>query len=676
MAKIITTISALLISTSLLSDEGMWTFDNLPKDQIAQKYGVNLTQESIDHMRLSSLRISIGGSGSFVSPNGLILTNHHVASRAIENLSSEDQNYIKDGFYAQTQDLELGCPNLFVDQLIAIDDITYEVNQKLNDSMSSLQKDEVRKEILNQLKEEKQAQSGLHVEVVTLYKGGKYQLYSFKRYTDIRLVMAPDKTLASFGGDEMNFEFPRMNFDFAFLRAYENGEPVSNSNYLKWNSEGPKEGEVLFVTGNPGSTNRLYTADHRAILFQYSLPRILKFLEERLAVLNEYSEISEEHKRRAQGAIGSLMNAQKVYQGEYRDFQEKPLVQNKYDEESALFKTLSSEQKEPWLTLGNTLETQQDLVTQASYFERYAFFCSKTYAYARHLNRYAVERNKPNGKRFKEYVDSEYETLKRMLLSQEPIYSDLEVAMIEAGLVALENELGSDHPLIVLLAKGPTPFEIIRDTQINSLEFRKELLENPDLIKTSNDPLIVFTREIDVYGRQKRVEFEEQYEAVLNDCYDKIAQVMFATHGESIYPDATFTLRLSYGNMKGYMGSEGYIAPVSNLGELYAIYDQNGGAYPYNLNEKWQTKSYSFDPNISVNFVSTNDIIGGNSGSPVINDRGEVVGLIFDGNKDAHLWNLEFDDTTARSISVHTEAIEYCIDKMYGAKPLVQELQR
>ena len=676
MSKIINTISALLISTSLVADEGMWTFDNLPTEQIAQKYGLNLSKDRVDQMRLASLRVSIGGSASFVSPNGLILTNHHVASGAIENLSGMDQNFIKDGFYAKTQDLELPCPNVHVDQLVSIKDVTATLNQHFTSGMSSAQKEEKRKEVLNQLKEVEQDESGYHVEVVSLYKGGKYHLYYYKRYTDVRLVMAPDKTLASFGGDEMNFEFPRMNFDFAFLRAYENGVPVSNENYLKWNSNGPVENEPLFVTGNPGSTNRLFTSDHRAAFVESSLPRVLKFLEDRLGILNVFAEKSEENKRRAQGAIGRLMNAQKVYKGEFKSLKEQPLIQKRYDEEQELFKTLTIEQKEAWDKLADALSSNQDLLTHSSYFERYSFFFSKTYAHALKLNRFAVERQKPVAKRFKEYTDTELPTMQRALFSQEPIYDDFEVAILEAGLVDLENLLGSDHPLIVLLAKGPTPYEIMRDTQMSSLEFRKQLYENPELIEKSQDPLLVFAREVDFYGADLRRSMEEKYEAVLKDCYAKIAAVMFEKYGESVYPDATFTLRLSYGALKGYDDDGNYIHPVSNLGELYTIYDEKGGVYPYNLSQKWGSKNFEFDPNISVNFVTTNDIIGGNSGSPVINAKGEIVGLIFDGNRDSHVWDIEFDDTTARSVSVHTQAIEYCVDKMYGAKALVEELQK
>lgn len=661
---------------SLFADEGMWTFDAIPLSKISSKYGVKLSKEQIDQMRLSSLRVSLGGSASFVSRDGLVLTNHHVAYKAIDNLSTKDQNFIERGFYAETRDKELPCPNVHVDQLISIQDITDEASSDLIETMTVEEKEVRRKEKLALIKDNAEKSSGYHAEIVTLFKGAKYHLYLYKRYTDVRLVMAPEQNIAFFGGDEMNFEFPRMNLDFAFLRVYENGKPLQTEHYFKWSHKGPVEGEVLFVIGNPGSTTRIFTSDHLKWQRDYNIPLTLKFIEERTQLLEAFGEKDKEYMRQAQAAHKTLKNSEKVLRAELKGLKETKLINAKEKQEKKLFSELAASDVTAWKTLKENLEQNEEFTKQYAYVERLSFLFSKTYASAKQLVRFAKERNLPSEKRLKEYAESEIPALERQLFSLEPVYEPFEACILGEGIQNLISVLGESHPLVKQIKSGPSAEQIAAQTKLYSVEFRKELYENPELIFTSEDPLIQLAIMIDPFARELREKFENQYEAVSKECYTKIATLLFNHSKGELYPDATFTPRLSFGTMKGYRQDGAWIKPTSNIKELYDTFAQKEGKTPYELPPEWVSGKSSLDPKVSFNFVSTNDIIGGNSGSPVVNRKGEIVGLIFDGNKESLIWDIAFDDTAGRSISVHSRAISYSLQKVYKAEPLVKELNQ
>jgi hypothetical protein len=664
-----------LLALNLSADEGMWTFDQLPTSKIASKYGVRLSQDQIDLMRLASLRVSLGGSASFVSSNGLVLTNHHVAYKAIDNLSSENQNLIKNGFYATSLDKELICPNVHLDKLISIQDVTDQINQATKDLTTAQSREEKRKELLISLKEEAEAKSGLHAEVVTLFKGAKYQIYLYKRYTDVRLVMAPEQQVAFFGGDEMNFEFPRTNFDFAFLRVYENGQPLKVDTYFKWSPRGPVEGEAIFVIGNPGMTTRIFTADNLKYQRDCEMPFILDYIKGRSELLENFSEASEDHARQAQTAYKTLKNTEKVLSAKLEGLKGPDIIRNKEKEEKKLLAKLSSKDKEPWLTLSASLNDNKTLSEQYGTVERLAFLFSKTYNYAKTLVRAAAERRLPNEKRLKEFVDSELPSVERLLGSTEPAFEAFEACILEAGFKMLSLILKEDHPLIKQIKNGPAASQIAKETKLYDPLFRKELYDNPEMVLSCKDPMIELALAIDPIARDLRKQFEDRVEATVKESYSAIANTLYTYSKGDLYPDATFTPRLSYGTMKGYRENKVWVKPVCKLGELYDTFALKKGIAPYDLPMEWAQDEKKLSRSVAVNFVSTNDITGGNSGSPAVNKKGELVGLIFDGNKESLIWDIAFDDTAGRSISVHSDAIIYSLEHVYKAQRLIEELK-
>ncbi len=667
------------LSLTLCADEGMWTFDKLPKDSIYQNYGVRLTESWIRHVRLSSLRVSLGGSASFVSSQGLVMTNHHVGAKAIYNLSSDQKNYMKDGFYAASFDEELSCPNMHVDQLIEIRDVTEEVNQVLSPSMTFPEKEEARKKVLAKLKEQLTKESGLKVEDVVLFQGAKYHLYLYKRFTDIRLVMAPEKAIAFFGGDIENFEYPRYDLDVCFFRVYENGKPLSTKDFLSWSPVGPIIGEPLFVVGNPGSTKRLYTASHYRFLRDTSLPLLLDFLQKKITLLEEFSKGNDEKERQALQYLFSLRNSQKALSQQQQALESLPIIDDKAAKEEDLMKALSLKEKEPWNDLDQALQQLKTYYSSYFYLERYGFIFCKEYVYARNLVRYAQEIQKPNNERLKEYQTSEIPSFERQLFSKEPLYTDLEALMLAEALQDLSSELGQNNPVVISILDGITPEqkaqEIIKTTQMGSLDFRKELFENPSLIEKSHDPMILLVKKIDPLSRQMRGQYEDEFDSVQKSSYASIIGLYFNRYGDTLYPDATFTPRLSIGVMKGYFDEGVFVDPMTYYSGLFFENKKHENKPPYDLPERWLTLAPTLNQSTPLNFVSTNDIIGGNSGSPVINQKGEVVGLIFDGNKNSQVWDLEYSDIKARAVSVHTTGIMYALEKVYEATRLVEEIR-
>ncbi|MBI5274759.1 MAG: S46 family peptidase [Chlamydiales bacterium] len=678
MKKALITTLITIFSFTAFADEGMWTFDKVPVEAIYQKYKVNLSEDWIKHVRLSSLRVSLGGSASFVSSNGLVITNHHVGSGAIYNLSSEKTNLIEDGFYAASYDEELPCSNMYVDQLIEIRDVTEQVKQSFTPAMSFADQEESRKKTLALLKDSVQKQTGLQVEDVTLFQGAKYHLYLYKRYTDVRLVMAPEKAIAYFGGDIENFEYPRYDLDVCLFRVYEDGKPLVTKDYLKWSTEGPSKDDILFVIGNPGSTKRIFTSGHLQFLRDVSLPLILNFLQNRIDTLQQYSLKSDENARQASDDLFSLRNSQKALTAENKGLQEKSIIQDKEQSERTFFQTLSQTQQTPWNDLNNALRSYKEYVTQYFYLEQVGFRFSKDYLYARDLVRYAAEKQKPNEKRLKEYQDTQLSLIQLGLLSTEPVYPGLEKAMLADFLKDLVNVLGPTHPLVKTILGNKTPDEkadeIIENTKMGSLEYRKTLFENPSLIETSQDPMIVLVKTLDPYARDVRARYENEFDSIRKSSYASIMTLYFDQYGDTLYPDATFTPRISYGVMKGYREGNHYIEPMTDYQGLYKTNQEHDNKTPYQMPMRWLKLAPLVNGNTPLNFVSTNDIIGGNSGSPIINQKGELVGVIFDGNKNSSLWDLEFTDVTGRAISVHSVGILYALEHIYQADRLVSQL--
>lgn len=669
--------SLLFLTLYSFADEGMWLLNSLPKERIQEKYGTILESDWIEHVQKSCLRVSTGGSASFISPYGLIMTNHHVASKAIFDLSNERFDLMKEGFYVPTKDKELRCPNLYVDQLIEIHDVTEEIAKHLLPEMTPIEMEKTRKEVIAKIKERAQKNTGFQPEVVSLYLGACHHLYLYKRYSDVRLVMCPEKAIANFGGDQDNFEFPRYCLDVTFFRVYENDQPIDSKHYLKWSNQGPNIGEALFVLGHPGRTDRILTADHLSFYRDFTYPLILQYINERITCFKKFGEKSNEHSRIASQDERVLSNALKVYMGMAKGLNDQPIIPNKIKWESNLFTELSTDQQKPWDAIKQILDEAKTYYSNFFFLEGYGSRFCKMYNWGKHLVRIAEEDEKPNEKRLQEYTISARPTLKQSLLTNEPIYLDYEKALLLDSLQRLEKNLGAHSPAVQAALQGKTAEaivdEIIQKTQMHDPQYRESLYQNKEAIEKSSDPLIHLVKAIEPYARELRKKIDNNFLAVQTDSYAKITHLLFNKQGQTLYPDATFTLRLSIGSMIGYDDGE-HIEPMTTIGGLFDRAKQHAEKPPYLLPQSWIDDKEKLNLKTPFNFVSTNDITGGNSGSPVINTRGEVVGLIFDGNANTFTWNFDFDQEQGRAVSVHSEIIRYVLKEIYHAEELLKEI--
>ena len=670
--------SVLLLHTTTFSDEGMWPLDSLPRESIQEKYGVFLNNDWVEHVQKSSLRVSIGGSASFVSPQGLILTNHHVASKAIFDLSNEKRNLMKEGFYTSSNDKELKCPNLYVDQLMSIQDVTEEITSNLSPEMTTTEMENARKEAIASIKGRVQEKTGLQPEIIPLYLGARYHLYLYKRYSDIRLVMCPEEPIANFGGDIENFEFPRHCLDATFFRVYEDDKPLHSKHYLKWSQGGPKLGEALFVLGHPGGTDRILTSDHLSFYRDISYPLILQYIEERITCFKKFGEKSEENRRIAAQNEMMFNNSLKVYKGLIKGLHSETIIPNKKKFESDLFNEISPTQQKPWEAMRLVLNETKPYYTDYFFLEGFGSRFSKLYGWAKHLIRVAEEQDKPNGKRLKEYTDSELPTLKISVLTTEPIYLEYEKALLIDGLNRFKRNLGKDHPAVQTALEGKSVEElvevIIEKTQLTHLPYRQKLFENREEVQNCTDPLIHLVKAIEPYAREIRERFDDHYTAIQTDSYAKITHLLFEKLGKALYPDATFSLRLSVGSMIGYEEERGYVDPISTLDGVFEKAKAHSNQSPYSLPVSWRENQDLLNSKTPFNFVSTNDITGGNSGSPIINAQGEIVGLIFDGNRYTFTWDFAFDKRQGRAVSIHSGMIRHVLKHIYHADALLNEL--
>lgn len=665
------------------ADVGMWTFDNPPTKQLKEKYGFTPTQEWLDHVRLASVRFMDGGSGSFVSPNGLVLTNHHVAMGQLQKLSTAERDYVATGFYAATMEEEIKCPDLEVNILIFVEDVTKDVMAALKEDMTDAETLKARDAVIAKIEKESLDKTGLRSNVVSLYRGGEYWLYRYKKYTDVRLVMAPERQAAFFGGDSDNFTYPRYDLDFAFFRIYEKDKPVQPERYLKWNVKGAGDNELVFVSGNPGSTDRLYT--YRRLEFQRDIfyPIILKYINRRLEMLTAYSERGEEQTRRALGQTFGFQNAKKALAAELKQLMNENLMlkRKKEEEEFRKLVAIKPEWKEKygdaWDIIAETVEKNQDIFKKLFFQQLQG---SRMAGYATNIVRYVVEVKKDDADRLPGYHDSELEELRFRLFSPAPIYKDFEEALLLGNFKLSMEELGADDEFIKTVLKDRSPKEVMKEliegTKLDDPEFRKSLIEGGEkAVKKSKDPMIVIAREVDPMMRELEKWTRDNVESVLTSASEKIAQARFAVYGKTTYPDATFTLRLSYGTVKGYP-MNATMAPYKTT--LYGLYDRSisfDKKGEYGLPQRFWDRKDKLDLSTPVNFVSTCDIIGGNSGSPVINKDAELVGLIFDGNIESLAGRFVYDDTTNRAVAVHSAYIIEAMRKLYDAGKLADEVE-
>jgi hypothetical protein len=674
----------LLLSTVASADEGMWLYNAPPKDRIKAKYGFELTQEWLDHVRLSSVRFNNGGSGSFVSADGLTFTNHHVGAGCVQQLSTQGHDYIKTGFYAKTQADEAKCPDLELNQLVGIEDVTTRINAGVKPEMSAAEAGQAQRAAMSQVEKDCAIATGLRCDVVTFYSGQVYNLYKYRRYTDVRLVFAPEFDIAFFGGDPDNFTYPRYDLDITFFRVYENGKPAHLEHYLQWSRTGVQDADLIFVSGNPGTTGRLLTMAQLGFLRDVEYPARLASYKRRLALLDDFSKQSQENARIAKELIFGLANSQKAITGYHSGLLDKTIMDAKAAEEAKLHAAFKADPKnagvaDPWEETAQAVKVQRSMYPYMSRFEPVRGFATRLAFIARMLVRAASERAKPNAERIPEYRDSALPSLEQQLFSAEPIYKNFELALWSDFLGDAQRVLGADNADVQKLLAGKSPADAAKDmianTKLDDVAVRRQLYQGGQAaIDASTDPLIVAMRSIEPSSRAMHKQYDDKVESVVRVNGARIAKVRFAQSGFTQPPDATFTLRLSYGAVKGYEENGKAIPFATNVGGAYEHAAEHENQPPYNLPESWMKSKAKLVLRAPFNFVSTADIIGGNSGSPTVNKKGEVVGIIFDGNIQSLPWNFAYSDVQGRAVSVDSRGIQKALRKIYGATALADEL--
>ena len=686
-AVIVALFSLQTLQFTARADEGMWPFNNIPRAEIKKKYGFDITDEWLKKVQLASVRFNNGGSGSFVSPNGLVLTNYHIVEDIVNEVSTPEKDLAKEGFVARSSAQEIKAPSLELNVLMSLEDVTKRVNDAVKPGSSDAEAFAARRKEITTIEAESTKATGLRSDVIALYQGGQYNLYRYKKYTDVRLVFVPEFQAAFFGGDPDNFNFPRFNIDMALVRVYENDQPVHPASYFKWSTTGAKEGDLAFVTGNPGSTSRLNTVAHLQELRDTSIPVILRLLERREAMLKKYMAMGEEQTRRAQNDLNSIQNSLKVYRGRIAGLKDKALLDRKMREEDALRKSIAADpnrQKmygDAWDAIAKAHRDYPSYIKERRIFDQAGGFNTVLFDFARTLVRMAAENEKPNGERLPEYTDARRASLELALYSPAPIFDDFEKLKLADSLAFMVELLGADNALAKQIMNGKTPearaAELIDGTKLKDVAARKELAAGGSkAIEASTDPMIILARTIDPKARELRKRFESEVSAVERANYAKIARARFETEGTRLYPDATFTLRLSYGTVKGYMENGKRVTPFTTLGGLYERSANFKAQFPYNLPPRWMEKKSAVNPSTPFNFVSTDDIIGGNSGSPTINKNAELVGLIFDGNIQSLVGDYIYDESVNRAISVDVRAMTEVLRKVFDANEIADELTR
>ncbi|NJC05104.1 V8-like Glu-specific endopeptidase [Sphingomonas kaistensis] len=675
--------SALFVSASLAfmlpgaarADEGMWTFDAFPAARMKAAYGWAPDQAWLDKTRAAAVRLTGGCSASFVSATGLILTNHHCVATCVEENSTADNNILVKGFTARSTAEEKKCAGQQAEVVTSIRDVTQTVKAAIGSATGA---DAVRARNAATAKLESEGctdKATTRCQVVSLYGGGQYKLYTYRKYSDVRLAWAPEAQAAQFGGDPDNFNFPRYSMDASFLRAYENGKPVATPAFLKWNPRAPQDGEATFVVGNPGSTSRLFTGEQLAFQRELALPIIVTMTSEfRGRLINAMAQ-SAERKREGAETLSGIENSLKVYIGRMKALND-PAFTGKLAAAEASLKQASAGKPaigNPWGDIAKTVEANR-----AIYVERlFALPQGDLFNYALALVRVAEERAKPNGERLPGFTDSALPLLEKNLTDERPVTPWLDQLQMEWSLSKAREYLGADHQQTKLLLGRESPealaARLVTGTKLADPTVRKALLDGgAAAIAASTDPMIVYARSVDPNARALQKRYDAEVDAPLTAARARLADARFAAYGDSNYPDATFTLRISYGKVQGWTERG---TPVPTRTVLGGTFDRATGAEPFDLPPAFAANQARIDKNVTYDFVTTNDIIGGNSGSPVIDKAGTVIGAAFDGNINSLGGNYGYDGTLNRTVVVSTAAVQEALEKIYPAPNLVAELR-
>jgi len=679
---------------SAAADEGMWLFNAPPLKQLKEKYQFEPTPQWLEHLQKASVRFNSGGSGSFVSPNGLVITNHHVGADCLQKFGDEQHNYLRDGFYAKAKSEEKKCVDLELNVLMSIEDVTARVNGAVKSGMTGEQAANARKAVIAAIEKESKDKTGLRSDVVTLYQGGAYHLYRYKRYDDVRLVFAPEQQIAFYGGDPDNFEYPRYDLDICIFRVYENGQPAKIDNFLKFNPNGPSDGELTFVSGHPGKTDRQLTLDELADTRDRYLPYVLRMFNRREVLESAYSARSFENARKAREDLFGTQNNRKRYDGYLAGLLDPQIWSQLKTREQKLRDAIARDPK-----LKSTISAydrikraQAEMAKNAPLYnyleqERPSIigyrqpraFVSDLFKYARLLLRAVDERAKPNGERLPQFRDSARESLELELFSTEPIYDDYEILLLTDSLTDFAAQFGEDNSLVQKVLAGKSPHaravELVSTTKLKDVAVRRELYsKDAAALQAAHDAMLDLASLIDGPAREARKLYDAQ-EEIKKQAYAEIARARFAIEGIGSYPDATFTLRLSYGTVRGYEQDGKQIPPFTDFSGLYQRSAEHDNKPPFDLPQRWIDKKANLNLATKFDFVSDADIIGGNSGSPVVNKDNEFVGIIFDGDIQSLVLDCIFSDTQVRAVSVDSAAIIEALRKVYDAGALADELE-
>ncbi len=659
----------------------MWTFDAPPLDYWRRTYGFAPDQKWLDHVRLASVRLP-NCSASFVSSRGLVMTNHHCGRDCTASSSPPDSNYIQTGFAARTLADEKKCAGLYVDQLQSIQSVTDRVRAAITGKTPAEQAAQ-RTAIISQIQTECNQQTQLNCQVVSLYQGGIYSIYRYRRFNDIRLVMAPEADIAFFGGDPDNFTYPRYDLDLTLLRVYENGQPYMPADYLKWSPAGAIENELVFVVGNPGSTGRLNTIAQMEYLRDVGYPATLAAYKRALAIYAELARTDTSAARRYQNDVFGVANSQKAVTGYRVGLLDTLSMAKKRAFEQELRARIAADPKLQ-AQYGGTFDAianaQRELGTFSPQLRYYGFGGgSQLLQLAAGTVRVAEFANAPDSARLPQYRGPGLDNIRRQILASAPIDTAYERLAIAAQLRAAQSDLPANDPFLRVALAGKSPearaAELVRGTRLADPAFRQQLVQGgAAAVQASTDPLIVFARQVDPLNRTQLAR-ANALNAIIAANSERIGQALFAAYGTALPPDATFTLRISDGVVKSFP-SNGTIAPYKTT--FYGLYERSAAfddKDPFKLPQRWVDRKTNLDLATPYNFVSTNDIIGGNSGSPVINRNAEVVGLVFDSNIEGVSNRFIFSDAIGRTVSVHSRAIPEALRKMYDGSRIADELQ-
>lgn len=687
MLRIALTLSLLFVADFAAADEGMWTIDNFPKDTVKQQYGVGISDAWLGRIQKSITRHESGCTGSFISADGLVLTNHHCVMDCLADLSTAKDDYIEKGFHAASRSAERVCPAEILSVLLEVEDVTDQVN-KATAGLGDAKANEVRKQTLSKLEAactaaSKRGKHGpLQCESVTLYQGGQYFLYKYQRYGDVRLVFAPENSIAAFGGDPDNFNFPRWCLDFSLLRVYENGKPARIADHLQWRAEGPSVGEPVFVAGHPGRTNRLFTVSQLEFQRDTVVPAYLIRNSELRGRLIQWGKTGAEPLRLVQEPLLGRENGLKVYKGFQRALFDDELFEQKRTDEHELRErvkadaALSAVVGAAWDDIAAAQERNRQIYDRYLYLENGAGFSSKLFNYARDLVRGTVERTKSNELRLREYADSNLAKVTAGLLANTPVHADYEQLTLSFSLDKMREALGPDDAVIRQLMSSESPDsladKLIGGSKLADPAIRKSLWDDGiAAIRSSTDPMIVLARDIDAAAREVRKIYEDEVQAPVARGQEQIAKARFAVLGTGTYPDATFTLRLSYGSVQGWKEQGKEVVPFTRLDRLY---ERTTGKDPFRLPQSWLKVRSTLEQDLPFNYITTNDIVGGNSGSPLVDAQGRLVGLAFDGNIHSIAGSYWYDPKQNRTVAVHPRIMIAALREVYGATAIVAEI--